>query len=360
MQHQRRARPLQRPGVLRPQRRRPVVPAQAPARQRVAHWETRAQNIPDAELRKQALASIHSKKFHCQGGAVFSCADRKKWKLLIEWIVAFQTISDYLDNLCDRSTSLDANDFRSLHQSMLDAVDSKHPTHQYYAYRAENDDGGYLLQLVQTCQRIQRELPSYNMVEQAIRQLVQFYCDLQVYKHIRSDLREQALLDWWHTHADQFPQLKWQEFAAATGSTLGVFYLLSSAVKPNLSIQQVKQISEAYFPAICGLHILLDYFIDQEEDQGGGDLNFCSYYSSHDEMVERMHSIIAAARVAAKSLPSARFHEMIIDGLLALYLSDPKLDGNVQLRQISRRLLAGGSFSRSFFYWNTWIVRRLF
>ena len=29
----------------------------------------------------------------------------------IKFIVAYQTISDYLDNLCDRSTSLDPDDF---------------------------------------------------------------------------------------------------------------------------------------------------------------------------------------------------------------------------------------------------------
>ena len=30
----------------------------------LAYWKQRAQNIPDAELRKQALASIETKTFH--------------------------------------------------------------------------------------------------------------------------------------------------------------------------------------------------------------------------------------------------------------------------------------------------------
>ena len=40
----------------------------------------------------------------------------------IKFIVAYQTISDYLDNLCDRSSSLDPQDFAALHESMGDAL----------------------------------------------------------------------------------------------------------------------------------------------------------------------------------------------------------------------------------------------
>jgi len=46
----------------------------------------------------------------------------EKYKEAIRFIVAYQTISDYLDNLCDRSTSSDPADFRALHESMLHAL----------------------------------------------------------------------------------------------------------------------------------------------------------------------------------------------------------------------------------------------
>jgi len=36
-------------------------------------WQERAARIPDPELRRQALASIETKTFHCEGGAIFSC-----------------------------------------------------------------------------------------------------------------------------------------------------------------------------------------------------------------------------------------------------------------------------------------------
>ena len=37
-------------------------------------WAARARQVPDPELRRQALASIRTKRFHCQGGSVFATA----------------------------------------------------------------------------------------------------------------------------------------------------------------------------------------------------------------------------------------------------------------------------------------------
>ena len=64
-------------------------------------------SIPNPELRKQALASIEHKTFHCEGGAIMALMANEHYQEAIRFIVAYQTISDYLDNLCDRSTSQD-------------------------------------------------------------------------------------------------------------------------------------------------------------------------------------------------------------------------------------------------------------
>ncbi len=105
-------------------------------------------------------------------------------------------------------------------------------------------------------------------------ELVGLYCDLQVYKHIRHDLREAELFKWWRLHHEKYPELGWNEFAAATGSTLGMFMLFVAAAERDIAAATINNIKKAYFPYICGLHILLDYLIDQEEDRKGGDLNF--------------------------------------------------------------------------------------
>ncbi|WP_166242386.1 tetraprenyl-beta-curcumene synthase family protein [Paenibacillus turpanensis] len=324
----------------------------------LTRWERRAESIPDPELRKQALASIHSKRFHCQGGAVYAAAQMEYRHVLIPLIVALQTISDYLDNLCDRSTSLDPDDFRLLHQSMLDAVNPSASVQDYYAYRQEKDDGGYLEALVRTCQTCICMLPSYSAVFHEVTRLVSLYGDLQVYKHIRKELREQELLAWWERHRHGYPDLLWNEFAAATGSTLGMFTLFMIAAEEGVTADRADVIKDAYFPYVCGLHILLDYLIDQEEDRIGGDLNFCSYYKDVGETSERLSRMVSQARLHIGKLPNPRFHRMIIEGLVALYLSDPKARMQGAVRLVTRDVMKKSPLMRIFFWVNSIFIRK--
>jgi tetraprenyl-beta-curcumene synthase len=326
-------------------------------RSQLGRWRTKAEQIPDEELKRQAIASMTSKQFHCEGGAVYAAANLAQRHVLIPLIVAFQTISDYLDNLCDRSTSLDAADFRRLHQSMLDAVDPSAPLTPYYEFRDEREDGEYLASLVRTCQSCIYMLPSYHLVAGEVRELVSLYCDLQVYKHIRRDLREPELLNWWEKHRSRYPGLQWNEFAAATGSTLGVFMLFLAAADRDLTPAAVDDIRGAYFPYVCGLHILLDYLIDQEEDRRGGDLNFCNYYDDDAATAERIEYIAENARRSIGQLSCPSYHRMIIEGLLALYLSDPKVSKQRDVKLISKRLMRRSAL-RWFFRWNSVWIRK--
>jgi tetraprenyl-beta-curcumene synthase len=327
-------------------------------RAELVRWRKLAQAIPDSELRKQALDSMDTKQFHCEGGGVYAAANLDKRHVLIPLIVALQTISDYLDNLCDRSTSLDPDDFRLLHQSMLDAVTPGAQVRDYYALRSEQDDGGYLQALVRQCQVSVAELPAYRHVEKHVRELVGLYADLQVYKHIAQASRERELLRWWERHSADYPQLRWNEFAAATGSTLGMFMLFLAASDEKLDARQADAIRESYFPSICGLHILLDYLIDQAEDRVGGDLNFCNYYDNQQTLNERMGWMVQAARRSADRLPFRHFHRMIVEGLVALYLSDPKVKDQQDVRVTAKRLMKGSPWTRMFFWLNSHWIRK--
>lgn len=321
-------------------------------------WRVKAEEIPDPELRKQAIDSMTSKQFHCQGGAVYAVANLAERHVLIPLIVAFQTISDYLDNLCDRSTSQSEQDFRLLHQSMLDAINPKASVKNYYAKREETEDGGYLQQLVRTCQSCILLLPSFGVVYPYIKQLVSLYCDLQVYKHLSKDIRESKLRSWWEDHHHLAPKLKWNEFAAATGSTLGVFMLFQAASKAELKVEEALNIRNRYFPDICALHILLDYFIDQEEDRIGGDLNFCHYYESPEMVVHRLETVVEYALKASQLLEQPKFHRMVVEGLLALYLSDPKVKQQQNVDNITRKIMRKSPLMRFFFKVNSIWIRK--
>jgi tetraprenyl-beta-curcumene synthase len=85
-------------------------------------WKKEAEQIPNQELRKQALLSFKNKASHCEGSSIYGLLTQQKIEPAIPFIVAYQAISDYLDNLCDRSTSLDPKDFRSIHTAILHAL----------------------------------------------------------------------------------------------------------------------------------------------------------------------------------------------------------------------------------------------
>ena len=61
-------------------------------RQQLGEWREKAERIPDPELRRQAISSMTTKQFHCEGGAVYAAANLPQRHILIPLIVAFQTM----------------------------------------------------------------------------------------------------------------------------------------------------------------------------------------------------------------------------------------------------------------------------
>lgn len=289
-------------------------------------WEKQARSCQHPELRRQALASMHAKKFHCQGGSIFATrTPRATRPRLVRAIVALQTISDYLDNLCDRAGIQDEAAFTYLHQSFCEALAPYTSGTDYYARYPYREDGGYLQHLVGACQEALAGLPSYPRVEEEAQRLAGYYCRLQATKHVHPDLREARLRAWVEPlQAGQEEELCWWELAAACGSTLGLFALMHLASRPGVEEATARRVADVYFPWIGGLHILLDYFIDQEEDRRGGDFNFTACYRSPEEAADRLQWLLQKSLNLARGLPDPLLHLMVVEGLPAMYLSDPK------------------------------------
>jgi tetraprenyl-beta-curcumene synthase len=287
-------------------------------------WHNYAQNHCCPLLREQALASIQAKRFHCLGGSVYSLYPKVSTADFVRLVVALQTISDYLDNLCDRAGVAEEAAFRQLHLAMTDALDPASPQHNYYAAYPVNDDGGYLDGLVQTCRRILVTLPRYKIVKPLVLTSAGLYSELQTYKHLHPADREAKMLNWINRHLPAYPEINPWEFAAATGSTLSIFVLCAAASDPTLDDNQAQAIAAAYFPWINGLHILLDYFIDLAEDRVHNDLNFVAYYPDDQTIATRLALFNERALALAGQIPYAAFTQTVIQGLLALYLSDAK------------------------------------
>lgn len=322
-------------------------------------WKSYADSIKNGELRYQALQSIETKTFHCEGGAIYSLLAGIRREECIRFIVAYQTISDYLDNLCDRSTSQDPKDFRKLHDAMLDALTPGAKTSNYYMYREDQEDNGYLDMLVKECQDVLGKINHYQRIGPYLIELASYYCDLQVHKHVSEEQRIPRLKNWFHQY-NHIRDMSWYEFSACAGSTLGIFCLVAYACRQVLSDEDIMKVKEGYFPYVQGLHILLDYFIDQEEDRKGGDLNFCFYYPHHSELINRLEYFFIKADENVSGLPNEKFHKLINYGLVGLYLSDPKVMKKREIQQLAKQLLKPRGIKSWFFYLNSRIYRSVF
>ncbi|MBH0231087.1 tetraprenyl-beta-curcumene synthase family protein [Halobacillus sp. KCTC 3957] len=323
------------------------------------YWVDRAEAIPNEELRTQALASIEAKTFHCEGGAIYSVLAGHHAPDVVRFIVAYQTISDYLDNLCDRSTSMDPDDFRMLHESMLDALNPENELKDYYQFREDQEDGGYLGDLVKTCQNVLGKYPQYENVRHHTGKLCALYVDLQVHKHVMEEERIPRLMNWFENHQEEWPDLEWYEFSACTGSTLGIFCLVSYTLGDRIDGRLALQIEKSYFPFMQGLHILLDYYIDQEEDEVEGDLNFCSYYNHDGQMKERFKYFVTQTNEEVSKLPDSNFHQMIHKGLVGMYLADRKVDRLKGAETFVKDLLRVSGRKATFFYYNTKMYHKI-
>jgi len=296
-----------------------VVPQAARALRRI---KRRALQIPGAELRRQAVASITLKDFHVHGGCILATfLPPEQARQHVALVASFETAVDYLDNLCDRTGSDDERDFRALHEALADAVTPGATPRDYFRERATGD-GGYLCGLVIDAQQRFAALPSYSTIAPYVRAVTDQYCELQALKHLGAGERERACE---RAFGDGVAaDLRWWEAAAACGSTLPTFALAYSALR-GCDAQTAAAVHDAYFPYISGFHILLDYFIDQAEDKTHSELNFVACYPTRAAARDGIARIGARAIEHSAKLPDAAHHVFATQAMCAFYCSRPKI-----------------------------------
>ena len=133
--------------------------------------------------------------------------------------------------------------------------------------------------------------------------------------------------------------------------------MVAAAHRPGVTGEEVRQIKQAYFPWICGLHILLDYFIDYVEDRETEQLNFVQYYKSTSEREERLVLFLQKSLQCARYLTYPKFHQAVVEGLIAMYLSDSK--GQIEeLRDGTQALISAGGISIKILYQMCRLLRK--
>ncbi len=313
-----------------------IVPVSARA---LSTIRARAQRIPDDRLRNEAVASIDGKAFHVAGASILATfLPRVQARQFVDIVTPLETIYDYLDNLCDRHPEVNPQAYPVLHLAIADALDPHAAPRDYYANGPTGDDGGYLKSLVMQTQQALKNAPYADTLQPHFFDAAAFYAELQTFKHLPRGQRELACVAWYERNRIRFGSLDWHEFACAAGSNMHVFAALYTAFTGRSDA--IAPTYDAYFPFVSAIHILLDSFIDQDEDEEHDDLNFARVYGNSKVMCERLTFMTSTARERLSQLPDAGRHRFVLDIMTLFYLSHPKVAAAGLEREAQRLLRA--------------------
>ncbi|HHW32244.1 MAG TPA: DUF2600 family protein [Clostridiaceae bacterium] len=279
----------------------------------------------DMELLYEQLAEDFSeKKTYFREGSLYAIYPGVKVPDIIKIIVPLNFLCYYLDNLCNLSATKEEANFRQMYTALLDITEPERLKSNYFKYNTVKKKSDLLNNLVDLCRNQLKTLPSYNVIKKSIIKFINYYIDIQVYKHMNKDLRDDLLKTWADNYTSSYPEIYWWEFASSSESLFGIFSLIAAAYDPNLSSSEVNTLVSVYFPWICGLHSLLNHYINYQEHFQLGKLNYTYYYRNLKQCEERLSFFIDKSLLLCTKLKHGDFHATVIKALIAAYLSDPR------------------------------------
>ena len=294
-----------------------VFPA---AQSEMRRLRQRAREIPDPVLRDLALGAQRHKWACLEGAAAFATfLTRSQRARCAHLLVSLQALLDYVDTLMEQPSDDPAANARQLHQAFLVALQPDLQHRDYYLYHPHCRDGGYLAHLADACRASIRELPSYVVVADTVIR----HAERMIFYQSTVNLATAAdhpYLEQWASKQATGAALNWWEIGAACGSSLAIFAHITAATDPMLTLDDSEAIEALYWPWAEALHILLDSHIDRVEDRETDQPNLLDYYSSQEEITERLG--LLASETAKRTQDVAPHHRLILAGMVALYLSD--------------------------------------
>jgi tetraprenyl-beta-curcumene synthase len=286
------------------------------------HWRTRAQEIPDPELRRLAIDTQRIKRGNIEGSVAFAAfAPASLRSAVVRAQVAFQSIYDYVDTLSEQAVDRPIPTARQLHQALLAPLEPCATHAPYYALYPHDRDGHYLVEMVDTCRSTLLSLPSFGAIAPVARRMTERIVSYQTLNLSERQGGQHELMLWAKEHTPPGTDMRWWETAASAGSSLGLFALMAAAAEPNLAHDTALAIERAYWPWIGALHSLLDSLVDATEDEQAEQRNLLHYYASSDEAVERMETLAEHSLAAIRPLPQTMSHRLVIAAMAAYYIS---------------------------------------
>ncbi len=308
-------------------------------------WRRKAVAIPDPQTRADALDSLVRKRDNVEGASLFSILPRNRCAPLLKLLVAYQIMWDFLDSVSERGACTGQVNGRQLHRALVEALDPDSPISDYYRYHPWKDDGGYLLALVETCRSMCTKLPSYHRVRRQMLDGVE-RCAIQSLNHepdpFRRDLELRQRTE--REFADAY-DLNWFELAAAA-SAFTPHVLLALASEVSCERREVVAVQSAYFPWIALAITMLDSFVDLADDSAKASHSYMAHYVSETAALDSLTRIIKKGISQATALPKGRRHAVLIEGIVAWYLSVNSVSTPAARKNTRLLANAGGSLTR--------------
>jgi tetraprenyl-beta-curcumene synthase len=303
-------------------------------RRELRYWRSRAERIPDPTLRRLALGTQWEEQGNLKGAAAFAVlAPRGQRAGVVRAVVAFQAIYDYADTLAEQPSADAAENGERLHRALLSALDPRADHGDYYEYSRLEEDGGYLIDLVDACGAAWEALPSHAVLTAPAVRTIERMVAFQRFNHGSHDAQDDrigkatrwgALAAWAQVQTPPGSGLRWWEVAAGGASSLTVLALIAAAAEPDASTEDSVRLEQVYFPWIGALHLLLDSLVDRQDDVEAGRNSLVEHYSSPEELAGRLNAIASEALRLTKTLPRGSQHALIFAAMVSFYLAQPQ------------------------------------
>jgi tetraprenyl-beta-curcumene synthase len=301
--------------------RRAVLPQ---VRGELRRWEQWTVRIPDLVLRDAALSALKEKSSNVEATAVFAIlTPRSRRSSALRAMTALQTTIEYLDVLGEQLPDEPLADGLALHRAVVEAVTPGAAYSDWYQLHPQTEDGGYLAELVATCQREVATLPSGDTVLVTAQRAARRCAEGQSYTHAAAGSEDgEHELEAWAASLDRHGHnYYWWELAAGASSSVALHALIAAAAHRDTDEGEAERVDAAYFPSIGALTVLLDDLVDREQDVATGEHNYLDYYPSNEIAAERFAFLTRKSRTAVADLRFGRQHTAILMGVGGFYLS---------------------------------------
>lgn len=309
---------------------------------KISEYTNYTKRIRKSSIKAYATEALSCTKFSSAVASVCTLYPNVNSELATEVMFSFQSIVNYLKNICEHSSVSTEPFLRLIFSSLKDAVNIRADSYEkYFTFYPSKDDNGYLSLLVEKCRQKVQLLPSFNIIRDSIVTYLALFIDLQITKYSADDsVKEINLLSWSDAHKQKYPDISNWEFCMSIDSTLCIELLLTLGTDPDLSEQTTDCLNNVFFPWICGVQKILEGYLNYNDDLTFGKINYLFYYSNLKEYEDRISFFIQKATSIDSC--NTNYHKSILKILLSIYITQPQASEGMNKITSKALFCAGG------------------